>query len=182
MDQRDFHPQPLGICHKLYYFITKTLASQALKTVTLGRSTPYNSTSTAPKGSESEANKVVRSETSCNKAEDRDSTSTNIDIAARLAKKANKVVRSETSCNKAEDRDSTSTNIDVAARLAKKASLRKSVSISDNVEEILPNKRNKKRSKSFQKSSSLDQEEEPKPLRSILKVDSDLKDKFSSIC
>ncbi|CAL5208551.1 unnamed protein product [Lathyrus oleraceus] len=154
MDQREFHLQHLGICHKLYYFITKTLASQALKTVTLGCSTPYNPTSTAPKGSDSEANKVVRSDTPCNKAKDRDSSCTNIDEKVR------------------ED----------AARLAKRTSLRKSVSINDNVEEILPNKKNKKRSKSFQKSSSLDQEEEPKPLRSILKVDSDLKDKFNSIC
>ncbi|CAK8572413.1 unnamed protein product [Lathyrus sativus] len=154
MDQREFHFQHLGICHKLYYFITKTLASQALKTVTLGCSTPYNSTSTASKGSDSEANKVVRSETPCNKAEDKDSGCMKIDEKVR------------------ED----------AARLAKKTSLRKSVSINDNVEEILPNKKNKRRSKSFQKSSSLDQEEEPKPLRSILKVDSDLKDKFNSIC
>jgi hypothetical protein len=152
MDQRELHLQHLGICYKLYNFITKTLASQALKTVTLGCSTRYSSTSTAPRGTNSEADKVVRSKTPYNKADDNDSP----------CMKTNEMVREDT------------------ARLPKRISLKKSVSINDNVEHILLNK-NKKRSKSFQKSSSLDQEEEeeqePKPLRSILKMSSDLKDK-----
>ncbi|QHO45458.1 hypothetical protein HN51_014641 [Arachis hypogaea] len=47
MDQRELHLQPLGICYKLYNFIIKTLASQALKTVTLGRpNLHYGATST----------------------------------------------------------------------------------------------------------------------------------------
>ncbi|XLR26404.1 hypothetical protein HN51_039619 [Arachis hypogaea] len=47
MDQRELHLQPLGICYKLYNFIIKTLASQALKTVTLGRpNSHYGATST----------------------------------------------------------------------------------------------------------------------------------------
>ncbi|GAU21385.1 hypothetical protein TSUD_32140 [Trifolium subterraneum] len=153
MDQRELHLQHLGICYKLYNFITTTLASQALKTVTLGCSTHYRTTSTAPRGSDSEADKMVRLETPCNKAKDKDSPCMNVGEMVR------------------EDK----------ARLQKRISLKKSVSINDNVEHILPNKKNKKRSKSFQKSSSLDQEEEddeePKPLRSILKVSSDLKDK-----
>ncbi|CAJ2628641.1 unnamed protein product [Trifolium pratense] len=153
MDQRELHLQHPGICYKLYNFITKTLASQALKTVTLGCSMRYSSTSTAPRASDSEVDKVVRSKTPYNKAEDKDSP----------CMKTNEMVR------------------DDMARLPKRMSLKKSVSINDNVEHILPNKKNKKRSKSFQKSSSLDQEEEeedeePKPLRSILKVSSDLKD------
>jgi hypothetical protein len=152
MDQRELHLQHLGICYKLYNFITKTLASQALKTVTLGCSTRYSSTSTGPRGTDSEADKVVRSKTPYNKADDNDSP----------CMKTNEMVREDT------------------ARLPKRISLKKSVSINDNVEHILLNK-NKKRSKSFQKSSSLDQEEEeeqePKPLRSILKMSSDLKDK-----
>ncbi|RDX82164.1 hypothetical protein CR513_37078, partial [Mucuna pruriens] len=43
MKQRELH---LSICYKLYLFIMKTLASQALKTVTLGRPSHYGSTST----------------------------------------------------------------------------------------------------------------------------------------
>lgn len=159
MDQRELHLQHLGICYKLYYFITKTLASQALKTVTLGCSTRNSSTSTAPRGSDCEADKVVRLGIPCNKAEDKDSPCTNVD----------EMVKEGTT------------------RLPKRISLKKSVSICDNVEHILPNKKIKKKSKSFQKSSSLDQEEEeeeeePKPLRSILKVGSDLNDQSNSIC
>ncbi|KAK2456488.1 hypothetical protein QL285_003849 [Trifolium repens] len=156
MDQRELHLQHLGICYKLYNFITKTLASQALKTVTLGCSTRYSSTSTGPRGTDSEADKVVRSKTPYNKADGNDSPCI----------KTNEMVRED------------------MARLPKRISLKKSVSINDNVEHILLNKKNKKRRKSFQKSSSLDQdeeeeEEEPKPLRSILKVSSNLKDKFN---
>ncbi|AES61308.1 hypothetical protein MtrunA17_Chr1g0191431 [Medicago truncatula] len=152
MDQRELHLQHLGICYKLYYFITKTLASQALKTVTLGCSARYSSTSTAPRGSDCEADKVLRLGIPCNK----DSPCTKVD----------EMVKEGTT------------------RLPKRISLKKSVSICDNVEQILPNKKIKKRSKSFQKSSSLDQEEEeePKPLRSILKVGSDLNDQSNSIC
>ncbi|KAK8468719.1 hypothetical protein PHAVU_006G094400 [Phaseolus vulgaris] len=40
MDPRELHP---GICYKLYLFIMETLASQAMKTVTLGTPSHYGS-------------------------------------------------------------------------------------------------------------------------------------------
>ncbi|KAK7332949.1 hypothetical protein VNO80_29706 [Phaseolus coccineus] len=40
MDPRELHP---GICYKLYLFIMETLASQAMKTVTLGTPSNYGS-------------------------------------------------------------------------------------------------------------------------------------------
>ncbi|KAE9618984.1 hypothetical protein Lal_00047202 [Lupinus albus] len=119
MDQREFHLQPMGICYKLYHFIRKTLASQALKTVTLG-GPPHNSSSSK-----------------------KNNACMNIDEIA---------TKNMTTSTQAKPP-------------------KKTVSINDNVEEIVPVNKKKRRSKSFQKSSSLDQnedgQEEPKPLRSI---------------
>ncbi|KAJ1387469.1 hypothetical protein SESBI_39991 [Sesbania bispinosa] len=156
MDQREFHLHPLGICYRLYHFITKTLALHALKTVTLGRSPHYN---------EDDDNKELpptHGSSPAQQAEEKNNPCRNVDGVAGENMALPK------------------------AGLSQATSLKKTVSISENVEEILPSKKiKKKRSKlSFQKSSSMDQEEEeePKPLRSILKVGSDLKDKSNSIC
>ena len=60
---------------------------------------------------------------------------------------------------------------------------KKMVSINENVEHIIPSKKKKKK-QPFKKSNSLDQEKqeegEPKPVRSILKVGSDLNEKSNS--
>lgn len=179
MDQRELHLQNLGICYGFYNFITKTLAPRALKTVTFGRCTHCSSASTALRGSESKPNKVGRSETPCKNKELPPTQGLFGDCISSPP-------------SKAEEKNNPSMNVggtgkDIKASLPKMKSLRKTVSISDNVEEIVPSKMmKKKRSKSFKKSGSLDQEEEeedePKPLRSILKVSSDLNDKSNSIC
>ncbi|XP_040868322.1 uncharacterized protein [Glycine max] len=66
MDQRELN---LGICYRLYHFIMETLASQAMKTVTLGRSSHYDSSSTKVKittrGFGANADKVVQPEIPC---------------------------------------------------------------------------------------------------------------------
>lgn len=60
----------------------------------------------------------------------------------------------------------------------KVASIRKTVSINDTVEDIEQIMKKRKKSKSMEKSNSLESEEdEPKPLRSILKVGSNLDEK-----
>ncbi|XP_019428088.1 PREDICTED: uncharacterized protein LOC109336135 isoform X2 [Lupinus angustifolius] len=138
MDPREFHLQPMGICYKLYHFIRKTLASQALKTVTLGGPPHSSSSSTATRDSGSKQAQ----------AEKKNNAFMNID----------EIATKNMTC------------------LSQAKPPKKTVSINDNVEEIAPFNKKKRRSKSFQKSSSLNQneEEEPKPLRSILKVGSDL--------
>lgn len=140
MDQRELHLQPLGICYRIYNFIMKTLVSQALKTVTLGRPMHLGS------------NRVhTNSSSSCKERE---------------------VVTKEEGEEQKEN--------------PKKAP-KKMVSINENVEEIFSSKK-KKRSKSFKKSKSLEQQqeeeekEEIKPLRSILKVKSNLDEKSMPGC
>ncbi|XP_019428087.1 PREDICTED: uncharacterized protein LOC109336135 isoform X1 [Lupinus angustifolius] len=154
MDPREFHLQPMGICYKLYHFIRKTLASQALKTVTLGGPPHSSSSSTATRDSEDYGNKEL--------------LPTHGNFLSSLAAQAEK-------------KNNAFMNIDEIATknmtcLSQAKPPKKTVSINDNVEEIAPFNKKKRRSKSFQKSSSLNQneEEEPKPLRSILKVGSDL--------
>lgn len=45
MEKKELHLEHVGICYKLYNFIMKILAAQALKTVTLGRTSHYGSSS-----------------------------------------------------------------------------------------------------------------------------------------
>lgn len=156
----------MGICYKLYHFITKTLASQVLKTVTLGCSTHYSSTSTAPRGSE----------TPYEDGNDKEFSHTQGLLCDSIYSPAQQAQHKDTPCKNIDEKVRENTTTLPTTPLPKRISLRKVVSINDNVEEILPGKKNKRRIKSFQKSSSLDQEEEPEPLRSILKVGSDLKD------
>ncbi|KAK7344216.1 hypothetical protein VNO77_13575 [Canavalia gladiata] len=176
MDQRAFHLQPTGICYKLYHFITKTLASQALKTVTLGRSKHHSSTSTAVRGSDSKANTEVQSETP-SKDDDKKLPPTEGFPAQQAEEKNNP-------CMNVDEVAGENVSLTLPKpSLQETRSIKKTVSINANVEEIPPMKKlKKKRSRSFQKSTSLEQEEEePKPLRSILKVGSDLNDKSYTI-
>nr|KYP71256.1 hypothetical protein KK1_010505 [Cajanus cajan] len=126
MEQRELH---LNICYKLYHFIMKTLASQAMKTVTLGARSHHGSSSTEVEITQREESVACR----------------NINIDENVVG-------------------------DLLPRAPKKI-----VSINDNVEEIIST--GKKRSKLF-----MDQQEDPKPLRSILKVgSSNLNDKSNSM-
>lgn len=119
----------------------KTLAFQALKTVTLGRSMQFGSTK------------------------------------VQTSREDEAVVKPETKEQKAEEKNGPGMNVEEKMIPPEKA-LKKTVSINDNVEEINGSNKRKKRSKSFRKSNSLEHQqeerEEIKPLRSILRVKSNL--------
>jgi len=73
MGQKELHLEHVSICYKLYDFIMKILTAQALKTVTLGRSSNYGSSSVgvpisndAQRGSSTtRTDKMVRPVTPC---------------------------------------------------------------------------------------------------------------------
>ncbi|KAK7277889.1 hypothetical protein RJT34_22908 [Clitoria ternatea] len=180
MDQRQFHFHPMGICQKVYHFITKTLALQALKTVTLGCSTKYSSSSTAVKGPDSKKNKEVRLETP-RKDDNKQLPPTQGLAGGSISSAAVQAEEKNNPCMKIDEKKGENTTLTLPmATLLPTKSLKKTVSINENVEEIPPSKKlKKKRSRSFQRTSSTDQEEEeePKPPRSILKGGSDLNDK-----
>ncbi|KAL1294202.1 hypothetical protein AAHE18_19G125400 [Arachis hypogaea] len=145
MDQRECHLQPLGICYRVYNFITKTLAMRALKTVTLGR--PARCT------------KMVLVEDGDRK---------------ELPPSQGSVTKGDETAEEKVTLASPSVSLPQEAKPPKKM-----VSINEIVEEIPTKKIKKTRSKkSFRKSSSRNQEEEEegesKPLKSILKVGSEL--------
>ncbi|KAJ1417094.1 hypothetical protein SESBI_16780 [Sesbania bispinosa] len=167
MDQRELHVQHLGICYKLYHFIMNTLAAQACKTVTLGRSNSHYGSSSikdpisdaAQRDSGTRAHKMMRPETTPYEGLFGDS------------------IISPSTEHDEEKKNPCRNTVDENVPRAPK----KMVSINDNVEEIiLPNNNKKKRSKSLEKSNSLGEEENQKPLRSILKVGSNFSDKSNS--
>ncbi|KAL2345726.1 hypothetical protein Fmac_007011 [Flemingia macrophylla] len=130
MEQREIY---FGICYKLYHFIMKTMAFQAMKTVTLGTPSHHGSSSS----------KVEI---------------TQRDFGAETPCGGNNIEEKNVACR--------NINIDenVVGELVLPRAPKKFVSINDNVEEITSP--GKKRSNSFG-----DQQEDLKPLRSILKVD-----------
>lgn len=75
MDQREPHVQSLGICYRIYHFIMKTLTSQALKTVTLGRSMQFGSTKVQ---TSREEEVVIKPETKEQKAQENSSPGMNM--------------------------------------------------------------------------------------------------------
>lgn len=170
MDQREFHLQHVGICYKLYHFIMRTLAAQTLKTVTLGAPSHFGSSSIrvpisdatqrGPGGARED--KTMRPETPFEGENDKEI------LTEHTEEKFNSCI--DESELKGEN---------MGASLILPQAPKKMVSINDNVEEIiLPSK-----NKSFQKSISQDQEDQHlKPLRSILKVGSNLNDKSNPAC
>ncbi|KOM55036.1 hypothetical protein LR48_Vigan10g092800 [Vigna angularis] len=186
MDKREFQFQPMGICCRLYHFLKKALTSQASKKVTLGRSRHDSSSSTALRGSDSKAKEEVQSKTPSEVDDGKklppteglagDSISSHVQLAEE---KNNSCMNDD---NKMEGKNEVLTSPTPAPTLAATRSIRKTVSINENVEEIPPPKKFKRIwSKSFQKIGSRDEEEEPMPPpRPILKVASDLTDKSYS--
>ncbi|KAL2325463.1 hypothetical protein Fmac_024521 [Flemingia macrophylla] len=151
MDQTEYHLQPMGICNRLYHFLTKALASQALKTVTLGRPRHKSSSSTAIRGSG--------------------------DVDDKKLPPTQPLVGGSTSepCMNVDEKGENEALTLPTATLAPTRSITKTVSIDEKVQEIpLPKRLKKKRSKFSQKFFPLDQEEPSTPPRSILKVPSDL--------
>lgn len=184
MDEREFQFQPMGICCRLYHFLKKALTWQASKKVTLGRSRRDSSRSTALRGSDSKAKEEVQSETPTEVDDGKklppteglagDSISSHVQLAEE---KNNSYMNDD---NKMEAKNEILTS--PTPTLAATRSIKKTVSINENVEEIPPPKKFKSIwSKSFQKIGSRDEEEEPMPPpRPILKLASDLTDKSYS--
>jgi len=180
----------MGICCRLYHFLKKALTSQASKTVTLGRSRHDSSSSTALRGSDSKAKEEVRSDTPSQVDDGKklppteglagDSISSHVQLAEE---KNNSCMNDD---NKMEGKNEVLTSPTPiptpTPTLAPTRSIKKTVSINENVEEIRPPKKFKRIwSKSFQKIGSRDEEEEPMPPpRPILKLASDLTDKSYS--
>ncbi|CAJ1976176.1 unnamed protein product [Sphenostylis stenocarpa] len=184
MDRREFHLQPMSICYRIYHFLIKSLTSQASKTVTLGRSRHESSSSTALRGSESRAEKEVQSETPSEVDDDKKLPPSEGIVADSISSDVQEAEEKNNPCmnvdNKMEGKNEVFTL--PTPSLAPTRSIKKTVSINENVEEIRPPKKLKRKwSKSLQKIGSRDEDEESMPPpRSILKVSSDLSDKSYS--
>lgn len=170
MDQKEQKQlQPLGICERLYNFIIETLASQAQKRVTLGR--PMNQVDCT---NDPTVHPINVCEQAKNIKESGNSTSLRSLLNYDNPKDDKELPRVQTIFDAGESQE------EKVIRLAKTTSQakapKKMVSINDKVEMIDKIMKKRKKSKSFDRSSSLVSEEDEinKPLRSILKVGSDL--------
>jgi hypothetical protein len=163
MDHREQQLQSLSICHRLFNFIMKTIASQALKTVPLGAPTTNHSHpmahekphEAAPSGAEEvpTVDQAIGDDTMI-----KDNNDSNIDSGKSVEEEA-----------------------PISTTAAQPKPLKKTVSINDTVEEISTPTKSKKMSKATKKSTSFEREEDgPKPLRSILKMGSNLSEKSDS--
>ncbi|KAE8677723.1 hypothetical protein F3Y22_tig00111503pilonHSYRG00053 [Hibiscus syriacus] len=165
----------LGLCHKLYNFITKYLATCAMKRVTLGQGSHQDSTHLPSPGSGSAISSSITDQAMLPVADQ-----TPVEDASLQAK-----LEPGPICNHSESGISSATsngekNEDEAPATSsirpEVRPPRKMVSINDIVEEMTATASKKKKSKKkrTEKMGSFDQEiiEEPKPLKSILKVGS----------
>ncbi|KAK8508874.1 hypothetical protein V6N13_090826 [Hibiscus sabdariffa] len=165
----------LGLCHKLYNFIMKYLATYAMKKVTLGQGSHQDSTQLPSPGAASAIPSSI-----ADQAVHPVDNETPVEDASLQAK-----AEAEPICNHSESGISTATSIEeknedeapaTSAIQPEARPPRKMVSINDTVEEMTAtaSKKKKSRKKRTEKMGSFDQEiiEEPKPLKSILKVGS----------
>lgn len=172
MDEKE--TKSLGVCHRLLNFIMKILTLQALRKAALGR--PACRVSSAELLSDAihgnggiKSDPMAQAELESGKT---NNTSKESDSSISLG--------SLPQNDQAED-DKESPPIEVggdAVKAEEEASAqprvpKKMVSINDRVEDINITMKKRKKSKSFDRSYSLENEEdEPKPLKSILKVGS----------
>ncbi|GLT78972.1 hypothetical protein SLA2020_504870 [Shorea laevis] len=177
MDPREQELQSLGICERLYNFFTRSLATYALKTVTLGlphdhapASAPV---STGVDVSSSNTNKPVHpvapetwsagSALQGKVEQERAKSSSSDHIIDRK-----ELLIQDTSPEKEEEEEAQLPENVFQAKAPKKV-----VSKNETVEEIKLSKKKRKRKKSTEKVASFEDEtDEPKPLKSILKVGS----------
>ncbi|KAJ8772006.1 hypothetical protein K2173_027183 [Erythroxylum novogranatense] len=149
--------QSLSICNRFYNFIARSLSTHAFKTVTLGHPAHPISHDAKPK---SPSEHPFASLSSVSKDQDNNCHSLSAVEGTDIK------IHGEEG------------NVSVAAQ---SRTLKKAVSINDSVEEIDTRKKKLKGKKSFEKISSFEQEDEPKPLRSILKEGSNLGGKSNSL-
>ncbi|ESW16758.1 hypothetical protein PHAVU_007G182700 [Phaseolus vulgaris] len=186
MNLREFNLQPMAFCCRLYNFLKRALTLQASKTVTLGRSRHDSSSSTALSSSDSKEKKEVQSETPSEVDDGKKLPPTEGVVGDSVSSHVQQAEEKNNSCmnidDKKEGKNEVLTSATPTSTLAPTRSIKKTVSINENVEEIRPpNKLKRIWSKSFQKIGSRDEEEEPMPPpRPILKLASDLTDKSYS--
>lgn len=148
MDQRDHRMPAFGICDRLYNFFASRLASYALKTVTLGH--PLD--------------RAPDVETMLNAGPD-----TNKTVHLEEMHQYKDLPIQEIDSGKGEG--------EMLGNVQRAKAPKKMVSINEAVEEIKLSKKKSRRMRSSEKVASIEYEiDEAKPLKSILKVSSSLKD------
>ncbi|CAB4285261.1 unnamed protein product [Prunus armeniaca] len=170
MDGREQHFQSLSICRRLYNIISRSLAYQTVKTVTLG---PPMKQGLAQLHDESMPQKTSGNNTSNNLA-----PSFSLGCSADHADVDNGFYGNAGRTPEEETHE--------AATIAQQAKPpKKTVSICDRVEDMEKAMKLRRRSKSFEKLNWLElakEELKQKPLRSILKVGSGLSKKMAHVC
>lgn len=198
MDQRESQLQSMSICHRLFLFIMKSLASHAHKTVYLGCTSDQDSTqvptitSDADNGAGSNSDHPMAQETPREAAIpgakvelDEGNGSKNLDPFGPHDKELPPVQGNvddiiSSSHEVQDNKDSymnsgkmTEEEASLSTAVPGPKPLKKMVSIKDEVEEISMPKKKKKLNKTLSKSTSFETEEDgQKPLKSILKVGS----------
>lgn len=190
MDHRESKTESIGICNKLYNFITQTFLRHALKTVALGRPLPHllpdTTATTKQTEADSKGNQVANAvaQEMGTKADPEPEPARNSYpfeqtesgrgfssvggtglVSSSLEIDAKNDDRHVSSAESGE-KEATEPGIEGKAP-------KKTVSINENVEEIRWS-RKYSRKKSTERLPSLELQGEPKPLKSILKVGSDL--------
>ncbi|EEF49783.1 conserved hypothetical protein [Ricinus communis] len=165
VDQRKDHLQTLGICNRLYNFIKKLLLMHAYKSVILGDPLYRDSAETETKAANENdhmAHSKPQEEKLSEVAEDQAHNMNNSDPSVQLSDELTAF----------QDNNDNVIEPGKEPEAVEAKPPKKSVSISDRVEEI--DTRKKIRRKKSKENLILveEEEEEPKPLRSILKVGS----------
>ncbi|KDP23556.1 hypothetical protein JCGZ_23389 [Jatropha curcas] len=170
MDQREDQFQTKGICSRLYNFMTKTLAIYALKSVKLGHPLHKNfarARTRPPCNSDLMVQPVTQEETPFEGVEQTLNIK-NSDPFFPNSSSINGLKQEGKELQEVQENNSNFNGEKIEAKVPKKV-----VSINDRVEEIDTSKKRIRRKKSKENLTSFEQEEEePKPLKSILKVGS----------
>ncbi|EXC31828.1 hypothetical protein L484_020656 [Morus notabilis] len=176
MDEKE--NQSLGMCHRLFNFIMKSLALQALKKSTLGCPTNHSSAAAPPSDAihgegETKSDQMVHPTAqgleNTNTSKNSDSTSSLGSLLQNDQVKDDEEFRPSQGIGDAERAEE---EISAQPKPPKKT-----VSINDRAEDIHKIMKKRKKSNSFDRSYSLENgEDEHKSLRSILKVGSNLDD------
>lgn len=172
MDHRDHHFQSLSCCNKLYNFFMKTLLAYALKPVILGRPLHQNLDCKAQKGTTNETDQMLHSQ---------NQTSSEGKQESKTTTDSSMIENTEGNVN-GDRKDDHEREVEEEAAMPsvvlEKKAPKKVVSINETVEEIPTSKKKLRRKKSTDKLSSFEiQEDETKPLKSILKVGSNIGDR-----
>ncbi|KAK9291807.1 hypothetical protein L1049_019757 [Liquidambar formosana] len=185
MDQREYQLQSLGICHRLFNFIMKILEAQALKPVTLGPPMHHGLTQLPILDASQnrlgfmcdESMHLMAQETSC---EGHDSGDEALEDLAHVNTLRSPSIEEKN--DSSADQGKAPQEVEAAPSIVPQARApKKSVSINDRAEEIIDTSKKNKRKKAAEKSASMEREkDEPKPLKSILKVGSNVNEKSDS--